>query len=62
MTTFLWITVITMNYVIISVVWFIMSLGRTNQPDKWFDYILCWPVLGIFTVFGSIATILGINK
>lgn len=49
-------------YTFLSIGWFVLSLGRYYEKDRWYDYVLSPPMIIIAWVATVISTIFGWNK
>lgn len=56
------ITIAILIWTILSIAWFIKSLGNYQKEDEWYDYVLSPPVLIIAYMIGAIGAIIDVVK
>jgi len=50
-TTSIWVGLVLIIWTIASITWFITNLGDKYRTEKWYDWVLSPPVLGIAWLF-----------
>lgn len=49
--------IVSITYILISSIWFIVNLGKKNKKDYWYEYILCVPIILIAFIFSLVYNI-----